>query len=167
MKCIRTHNKFENIWWRFELQKTHSNFKILERTLSTSALCMTKDFNNIVKWLQILRSPISWTPKHNYKLWINNSSNKINGDFPKYVNAILSISTTSLASFYYECTHCQSILVYASGQRPTFCWIGLWRCMWEHMVAKGCCHLGLLVWCLAKWQLNILLSRWQAFSICV
>jgi hypothetical protein len=46
-------------------------------------LCVTKDSNNIVKWLQIHRSPISWAPKHNYKLWINNSLNTINDDFPK------------------------------------------------------------------------------------
>jgi hypothetical protein len=55
----------------------------LKKTSPTNVLCMTKYSNNIVKWLQIHRSPISWAPKHNYKLWINNSLNTINGDFPK------------------------------------------------------------------------------------
>jgi len=59
MKYIRAHNKFENIWWMFEYQKARSNFKVLKNTFSTNALCMTKDFNNIVKWLQIDGVPIS------------------------------------------------------------------------------------------------------------
>jgi uncharacterized membrane protein len=45
--------------------------------------CVWHDFNNIVKWLQIHRSAISWMPKHKFKLWINNSLNTVNGDFPK------------------------------------------------------------------------------------
>jgi beta-lactamase class D len=60
-------------------------FKILESLKGPyqQVLCVTKDFNNIVKWFQIHRSPISWTPKHNHKSWINNSLNTINVDFPK------------------------------------------------------------------------------------
>jgi alanine-alpha-ketoisovalerate/valine-pyruvate aminotransferase len=59
MKYIKAHNKFENIWWMFEYQKTRSNFRILKRILSTNVLSMTKDSNNIMKWLQIDGIPIS------------------------------------------------------------------------------------------------------------
>jgi hypothetical protein len=34
---------------------------------------------------------------------------------------------------------------------PHFVELDFWRCMGEHMATRPCCHLGLLVWCLAKW----------------
>ncbi len=52
-----------------------------------------------MKWPQIHRDSISWAPKHNYKLWINNSLMMI---FQSNASAILSIVNNFLGSFYCE-----------------------------------------------------------------
>jgi len=64
--------------------KNTFNFKIVENIMSKNVLCMTKDFNNIMKWCQIHGVPTSWIYKHNYKRWILISLNAINDLFSKY-----------------------------------------------------------------------------------
>jgi hypothetical protein len=68
-----------------ECLNNKKHIQILEflKKMSTNVLYMTKDSNNIVKWLQIHWIPSSWTHKHNSKWWTNNSLNTINGDFSK------------------------------------------------------------------------------------
>lgn len=70
MKYVKVDNDFENMWCEFEYKKRCSILRVLKNTMSTMVLCMTKDFNNILKLFQIHGILIPCINKNNCLKWI-------------------------------------------------------------------------------------------------